>query len=196
MNQPILDDLQFTDNIYTDAKNIIERSKTLAYRTVDAVLIMRNWLLGKRIAIEELNGEDRAKYGAEVIIKLARELTSLYGSGFTKTNLYSYLKFYNYFPSIFHSLSGKSESDQIVYSMSGKSVKGITLTESESDKNCKYLGKLSWTHYRTLLQEANDNAREWYAREAARETWSTRTLQRNISGTPAKVLANGHKNAD
>ena len=40
---------------------------------------------------------------------------------------------------------------------------------------------LSWTHYRTLIQELNDDARAWYEKEAAEHNWSVRTLQRNIS---------------
>ena len=40
---------------------------------------------------------------------------------------------------------------------------------------------LSWTHYKTLLQVEDVKAREWYARETAEQTWSVRTLQRNIS---------------
>ena len=41
--------------------------------------------------------------------------------------------------------------------------------------------RLSWTHYRIILQESNAKAREWYEQEAANEMWSTRTLQRNVS---------------
>ena len=41
--------------------------------------------------------------------------------------------------------------------------------------------RLSWTHYRIILQENNKEAREWYEQEAACEMWSTRTLQRNVS---------------
>ena len=41
--------------------------------------------------------------------------------------------------------------------------------------------KLSWTHYRIILQESSKEARDWYEQEAAREMWSTRTLQRNVS---------------
>lgn len=41
--------------------------------------------------------------------------------------------------------------------------------------------RLSWTHYRIILQETNSEARAWYASEAAKEMWGTRTLQRNIS---------------
>ena len=38
--------------------------------------------------------------------------------------------------------------------------------------------RLSWTHYRIILQEPNAEARAWYENEAANEMWSTRTLQR------------------
>ena len=41
--------------------------------------------------------------------------------------------------------------------------------------------RLSWTHYRIILQESSEEARDWYEQEAAREMWSTRTLQRNVS---------------
>ncbi len=40
---------------------------------------------------------------------------------------------------------------------------------------------LSWSHYENLLQVYDKEAREWYAKEAAEQTWSVRTLQRNIS---------------
>lgn len=40
---------------------------------------------------------------------------------------------------------------------------------------------LSWTHFRSLLRVDEDDARYWYLFEAAREMWSTRTLDRNIS---------------
>ncbi len=39
---------------------------------------------------------------------------------------------------------------------------------------------LSWTHYKTLLSVAGDDARYWYLREASREGWSARTLARNV----------------
>ena len=40
---------------------------------------------------------------------------------------------------------------------------------------------LSWTHYKTLLQVEDEKARLWYEKETAEQTWSVRTLQRNIS---------------
>ena len=140
-----------TGSVFEDACNIIETAQKVAYSTVDLTLVHRNWLLGKRIVEEELNGESRAEYGAEVIKKLSKDLNAQYGRGYTKTNLYNFYSFYKMYPEIFHSESGKSNV------------------------------KLSWTHYRVLLQVKDEIAREWYENEALRETWSVKTLQRNIS---------------
>ena len=40
---------------------------------------------------------------------------------------------------------------------------------------------LSWSHYLILLQIEDKPAREWYEKEALSESWSVRTLQRNVS---------------
>ena len=57
---------------------IIEYSQKTTYQAVNTTLIHRNWLLSYRIASEELQGEDRAKYGAEIIKKLSKELSVEY----------------------------------------------------------------------------------------------------------------------
>lgn len=137
-------------DILQDMRGIIELARDSAYQAVNVALVQRNWLLGRRIAEEELRGSDRAEYGLEIIKTLSRKLTDEYGRGFTKTNLYSFYQFYKTFPEIFHAVSGKSQP------------------------------LLSWTHYRTLLQVKDEKARAWYAKEAAEQTWAVRTLQRNI----------------
>ena len=40
---------------------------------------------------------------------------------------------------------------------------------------------LNWTHLRCLLRVPDENARIWYLNETAKESWSSRTLDRNIS---------------
>lgn len=40
---------------------------------------------------------------------------------------------------------------------------------------------LNWTQFRSLLRVPDENARIWYMNEAAKECWSSRTLDRNIS---------------
>ncbi|MEF2738922.1 MAG: PDDEXK nuclease domain-containing protein [Clostridia bacterium] len=133
----IVDSFVKTDDILKDMCGIIESSQKAAYRAVNTTLIQRNWLLGYRIASEELQGEDRAKYGAEIIKKLAKELSAEYGKGYTKSNLYSFYSFYKTYPEIFQTPSGKS------------------------------VGLLSWSHYAALLQVKDKAARDWYEKEAA-----------------------------
>ncbi len=139
------------ESLYINASSVIEQARETAYRQINEALVKRNWELGKLIAEEELNGQDRAGYGASIIKGLSKRLTAYYGKGFTKTNLYSYTQFFKMYPEIFHSLRGKS------YNL------------------------LSWTHYRTLIQELNAEARAWYEQESLQQNWSVRTLQRNIS---------------
>ena len=140
-----------TDNILGDMQSIIDASQNAAYQAVNLALIRRNWLLGYRIAEEELKGEERAEYGAGIIKKLSKELTAIYGHGFTKSNLYSFYAFYKTYPQIFQTPSGKFESG------------------------------LSWSHYAALLQVKDETARNWYANEAVTQCWNVKTLQRNIS---------------
>lgn len=83
-----------TENVVDDLKIIIDIAQKRAYKMVNMTLVERNWLIGKRIAEEELLGQNRAEYGANVIKKLAKELTEEYGKGFTKTNLYNFYDFY------------------------------------------------------------------------------------------------------
>ncbi|MCL2040618.1 MAG: PDDEXK nuclease domain-containing protein [Bacteroidales bacterium] len=175
-----------SDSLLQDAQHIIETAQGFAYRSVNIAMLRRNWLLGKRIAEEELQGKDRAIYGVEVIKKLSVELTHIYGNGFDSSNLYKFIDFYKAFPNIFHTVSGKSSdnnldatglksSNQILDTVSLKSSSKIFQTSGKS------FSMLTWSHFRTLLQVKDPEARNWYMREAAEQTWSVRTLQRNIS---------------
>ena len=70
----LLDGYTPTNDLLNDAKQIIEVSQKAAYRAVNLALVQRNWLLGYRIAQEELKGEGRSEYGTAVIRKLAKDL--------------------------------------------------------------------------------------------------------------------------
>ena len=94
-------------SLATDLGSIIEQAKGVAYRAVDTVLVYRNWLLGKRIAEEELKGAARAEYGKETMMQLSAALTAKYGKGFSFVSLYQFLAFFKKFP-ILNALRTKS----------------------------------------------------------------------------------------
>lgn len=140
-----------SDDLILDIHGIIETAQKQAYKTIDSILTQRNWLIGYRIAEEELAGHDRADYGTEVIKQLSKELTEKYGKGYDRSNLYHYVRFYKTYPKII-------------------------------DTACRLSHvRLTWSHYRVLLQVSDAAAREWYEKEAYEQTWSVKTLQRNVS---------------
>ena len=68
-NNNFLSQYTNTDDILQDMKEIINVSRSNAYKAVNLALVHRNWLLGRRIAEEELKGESRAEYGLKIIKK-------------------------------------------------------------------------------------------------------------------------------
>lgn len=118
-----------TGDLFADTCEIVESAQSIAYAAVDIILVQRNWLLGKRIAIECLNENGKADYGKKTMKKLSAELKEKYGKGFDFSSLYKYVKFHQEFPQILDSLRPKSGRP------------------------------LSWTHYRILLQETSAEAR-------------------------------------
>ena len=97
-----------TNNIYDDAVNIINQARDAAYRNVNVLLVQRNWLLGKRIAEEELKDTRKENYGKEIIIELSKKLTNKFGKGFEERNLYYFVQFYKNYTNILQSVIAES----------------------------------------------------------------------------------------
>lgn len=166
----------FSD-LFQDSAQIIESAQHTAYKAVDQVLVIRNWLLGRRIGGEKMSGSRKERYGKKIIAELADWLTYRYGKGFDERALYRYLKFYQLYPEILGTVSPQSsvpEKDEILGTVLPQSLQTIDTTE-------KGRRLLSWSHYERLIQIPDPTAREWYEREALEQSWSIRTLRRNIN---------------
>lgn len=189
------------DNLYHDVCSIIEDAREQAYRAVNVSLTLRNWMLGERIAREQLDGEERAEYGKQVIATLSQELTNKYGKGFNLSSLYQYIRFYKLFPDILDAVRTKSEKVGAVSQQLGKvhTVSGQSEILDAVRAKSKSIEPLSgvilpWTHYRELIRVEDPIARRWYAQEALKEVWSTRTLHRNIASQYYnRLLQSAHK---
>ncbi len=87
----------------TNAKPLVEELKALiddarrrAAVAVNAELTLLYWKVGQRIHEEMLGGE-RAVYGKQVLVTLAKQLTAQYGRGWSRRNLANMVKFYQCF---------------------------------------------------------------------------------------------------
>ena len=76
-----------------------------AKRAINISLSLRNWLIGCYIAEYEMRGEDRAKYGDQLMGTLAKTLTKQGVSRCDRRELYRYRKFYLMYPQIVEALT-------------------------------------------------------------------------------------------
>ena len=92
-------DIQGSEQIFiNDIKQIIQKGRQEAYRTVSAVMIETYWNIGKRIFEQEQGGKERAEYGKHLIDLLSEELTKEFGTGYSTRYLRQFRRFYIVFP--------------------------------------------------------------------------------------------------
>lgn len=174
MNELI--EYNMSDYLQKDLYDIIENSQQSAIASVNSVLVIRNWLLGMRISRENMGGTRSERYGEGIISELANELTQKYGKGFDKRSLYRYVQFYHTYPEIVGTLTPQSnigDNSGIVETLTPQSGERATIVKGRSI--------LTWSHYERLIQVPDATARAWYEKEAIEQSWSVKTLRRNIS---------------
>lgn len=86
--QPFIDDI----------KEIIEAGQRQAYSAANSAMVTTYWRIGKRIVEQEQQGNERAEYGKNLLIRLAEELKKEYGGNYSERNLRYFRRFYLFFP--------------------------------------------------------------------------------------------------
>ena len=163
------DDAQFI----SDIKAIVYTAKQKAYQAADLFQVAANWLVGRRIVEQEQHGQERAQYGKHIVELASEALTAEFGKGYSVVNIKSFRKFYLTFNNL---LIGQTPSAQ---SGNDLTIKGQSVS-AELELAKMLPSNLSWSHYERLMRIKNEDERDWYMREAAGESWSVRTLNRNI----------------
>ncbi len=100
MNDEIekLQSLPSSGNVSADIKAILKEARSFTAHAVNTTMTMAYWLIGKRIVVEEQNGNTTATYGEHLLENLSKELTSEFGSGFSYANLRNMRLFYRTYP--------------------------------------------------------------------------------------------------
>ena len=158
-----------------DMRNIISTAKEHTYKTANLMIVVSNWLVGRRIVLQEQNGKDRAEYGKRIISIASQELTRSFGKGYGETTLRNYRKFYLQFCDMQIQQPLLAE-----FKKGNLSIRQSLLAESDADM-FELRPQLSWMHYERLMRVDDKQARIWYMNAAADNQWSYRTLGRNIS---------------
>lgn len=95
MNEIINKNNEIVNNMYNQITNIISNNKTKMIYQINNTLIENNFIIGKIIIENEQNGNIRAEYGKEILLKLSKKLTKRFGSGYSRSGLQNMRLFYD-----------------------------------------------------------------------------------------------------
>lgn len=185
--------------LLTGVIDALERARRYSARSVNVIMTATYWEIGRLIVEHEQHGQKRASYGDVLLTKLASDLITRYGRGFSRTNLQQMREFYLNWP-IRQTLSGKLasllssrdvpadpqpilgnfETEHLLASKGRKRQTGSDESYA-ADTQSSPRFPLPWSHYVRLLTVKSKEARGFYEVEALRGGWSVRQLDRQIS---------------
>lgn len=84
--------------VHDRIRSILTLARSRAWQAVNAEMVAAYWEVGRAIAEEELRGAVRADYGKQAIQVLSKRLSTEFGKGFDRSNLWHMRTFYVMFP--------------------------------------------------------------------------------------------------
>jgi len=150
-----------------------------AVSAVNQSLTIRNWLFGFYIVEYEQNGEDRAKYGSELLKIIADKLRSKDIKGLSDRSLRNCRQFYLIYPQVGSLLPGLDLPKQIWQMPSAKSHELQNAGEKQIEAST-LISRLSFSHIIELARETDELKRMFYAVQAIKGNWSVAELQRQM----------------
>jgi predicted nuclease of restriction endonuclease-like (RecB) superfamily len=183
------------DSLVHAIADIHQRTQSAAVRAVNIALTCRNWLIGAYIHEYELQGQDRAEYGEQLVQRLAAALRKQGVPACERPRLYAYLSFYRAYPQIreavaveWISIDDSTKADQKIFrSLTGKSAPpeatGMIVrsaTGISPTSGALLVERLSYTHLELLTGIEDLLKRAFYEIECIKGNWSVRELKRQI----------------
>jgi len=169
-----------------------------ASKSINQFLSLRNWLFGYYIVEYEQKGEDRAKYGENLIANITQKVKNI--KGLTGNQLYVCRSFYLLYPHFLRTVSVILQSyntkhNEILRTLSVKSqsidtennISNDNIIQKVEGKNEEIrlspellLSRLSFSHFIELIRVEDELQRLFYEVETIKNNWSVRDLKRAI----------------
>src|SRR5258708_9953927 len=88
---------RITQRLLADLRALIESTRGRVAQAVNASLVLLYWQVGRRIRQDILRSQ-RGEYGKQILSTLSKILSSEYGKGFDRSNLFHMVRFAEVFP--------------------------------------------------------------------------------------------------
>ncbi|WP_288317979.1 PDDEXK nuclease domain-containing protein [Xylanibacter caecicola] len=98
MNKDLIKTNESYNSLVNDIGSILSEARGKMSREVNSIMVDTYWHIGKYIVEYEQQGKERAEYGSNLLNRLSKDLTRLYGKGFGRSNLLYIRKLYICFP--------------------------------------------------------------------------------------------------
>jgi hypothetical protein len=121
------------DELFTRVIDIIDAARGHVVRSVNTAMVQAYWLIGREIVEVEQHGGKRARYGDEVIDRLARRLAKKLGQGFGARTLRRIRLFYLTYPegsALPPELGGSSKRTAALSRSKAGSIRTTAMSES------------------------------------------------------------------
>jgi predicted nuclease of restriction endonuclease-like (RecB) superfamily len=152
---------------------LIDEARRISARSVNALMTATYWFIGRHIVEFEQQGKARAEYGEELLKRMATDLATRFGKGYSLTNLKQFRQFYlAYLP---------LQKSQTPSGLLPAAKKGQTASDQLAVRDFSARFPLPWSAYVRLLSVTSEQARKFYETEALRGGWSVRQLDRQIN---------------
>jgi predicted nuclease of restriction endonuclease-like (RecB) superfamily len=194
------------EELVNNISHVHEVLQGYASSSINQFLSLRNWLFGYYIVEYEQNGEDRARYGENLIINITQKVKHI--KGLTGNQLYVCRNFYLLYPHFLRTVfvilqSHGIEQTEILRTLSVKSqsfdrennIRLLSKTTSSNDSIIQkvegknddlrlapelLLYRLSFSHFIELVRVEDSLQRLFYEVETIKNNWSVRELKRAI----------------
>ena len=133
---------------YVEIRELLQRARSIAYQTVNSLMVNTYWQIGKRIVEQEQQGKNRAEYGDYLIVNLSRYLSETLGKGFSEANLWNIRQFYLVFPDF------DEFSTHCVGNLSWTNIRLIMRLDNQAEREY-YLKEASQQNWSSRLLERN-----------------------------------------
>lgn len=170
--------------LFSDISTLVNQARQRAVASVNSAMTELYWNVGRLVVSHEQRGARRAGYGADVMERLAADLTARFGRGFSRRNLEQMRAFFlqrelGPIPQTASALlTGPKPAPRKPQTASAVSADG-PIWQTPSAKFGAF--PLPWSHYVLLLSVENAEARTFYEAEATRGGWTVRQLKRQIA---------------
>jgi len=167
-----------------EVASLVEQARRRAATVVNNAMTELYWNVGRLIVNHEQGGARRAAYGADVMDRLANDLTARFGRGFSRRNLEQMRAFFLQREPTLKAQSPSALLEPATRAARKPQTASALLAERAAPPPQPAAFTpfpLPWSHYVILLSVESAEGRAFYEAEAARGGWTVRQLKRQVA---------------